>query len=693
LSGVQLNATANVPGSLTYAQAVGAVLPAGPQVLSVTFIPSNLTDYAIVTAEVPLSVSPLTGSTQDMGTVTLTVNNFVAATTTYSGSSTQSTVAAGLAAGIKTGSPVTIMAVDDTLYLESTASGAGTDYAYTLQTTSYDSTDFTQPSFAYPPITGNLDGGVAQYTAGAQVYSFNNVTYDGASNVAGYTDSVTGTWSMVGGYDSLNRLSAATQTPTTGSAQSYCWTYDAFGNRTTQATSNDPFSNSVGASGCTTPGTLLSNAWANLSSANNNRLANTSQAVAGVPYDASGDVLSDGTTQYLYDGDGRICAVASSPVGGTAVMYGYLYDAEGTRVAKGSIQAWSCDPTISQFTPTTDYVLGPSGEQVTEMGLDSNNTIAWQHTNVFAGGKLIATYDNDGLHFYLDDPLGTRRAQTDYEGVLEQTCSSLPFGDGLACTGSVTTPTEQHFTGKERDVETGNDYFEARYYSSAVARFLSPDWAAKEEPVPYAKLDSPQSLNLYAYVENNPLTRVDVDGHEFADLAAFANQLKSDAQSFAQSHPMTMGIAKGVGNATLGAATVAVSVGAEVGTGGLSTALSAVGAVGGASLFVKGVTQAVGTATNTDVKQATEALDATRNPAGLLTTVATGGNMQAGDKAATALDVVTAASDVTELATRGMKGDLKIDGATATKLTNVAQTARDAQTALKPTEQKKPDQK
>jgi len=69
------------------------------------------------------------------------------------------------------------------------------------------------------------------------------------------------------------------------------------------------------------------------------------------------------------------------------------------------------------------------------------------------------------------------------------------------------------FTGKERDTESGNDYFEARYYASSFGRFMSPDWSAKEEPVPYAKLDDPQSLNLYAYVGNNPMVRDDLDGH------------------------------------------------------------------------------------------------------------------------------------------------------------------------------------
>ena len=69
-------------------------------------------------------------------------------------------------------------------------------------------------------------------------------------------------------------------------------------------------------------------------------------------------------------------------------------------------------------------------------------------------------------------------------------------------------------TGKERDTESGNDYFGARYYASSMGRFMSPDWSAQEEPVPYAKLEDPQTLNLYSYVRNNPLAGVDADGHD-----------------------------------------------------------------------------------------------------------------------------------------------------------------------------------
>jgi len=45
-----------------------------------------------------------------------------------------------------------------------------------------------------------------------------------------------------------------------------------------------------------------------------------------------------------------------------------------------------------------------------------------------------------------------------------------------------------------------------------MGRFMTPDWSAKEDPVPYAKLDNPQTLNLYAYMDNNPLGDVDPNG-------------------------------------------------------------------------------------------------------------------------------------------------------------------------------------
>jgi RHS repeat-associated protein len=71
------------------------------------------------------------------------------------------------------------------------------------------------------------------------------------------------------------------------------------------------------------------------------------------------------------------------------------------------------------------------------------------------------------------------------------------------------------FTGKQRDSESGLDHFDARYFGGGnnLGRFMTPDWSTVPEPVPYANLDNPQSLNLYSYVLNNPMSLYDADGH------------------------------------------------------------------------------------------------------------------------------------------------------------------------------------
>ena len=232
-------------------------------------------------------------------------------------------------------------------------------------------------------------------------------------------------------------------------------------------------------------------------------------------FDNAGNLEVYGLNSYLYDGEGRVCAVqAAGNVGGT--LTGYLYNAEGVRVAKGNLSSFSCDFTQNGFTPTAVYVLGPNNEQMSELDGSGN----WRHTNVFAGGKLLATYDPNGTHFALADYLGTKRVQASAQGVLEESCSSLPYGDSLTCIQSHgADATEHHYTGKERDIESGLDYFGARYLASTMGRWLSPDPSGLTYANPY----NPQSLNLYGYVLNNPLTNIDPTGKDCVYLNDPAN--------------------------------------------------------------------------------------------------------------------------------------------------------------------------
>ena len=79
-------------------------------------------------------------------------------------------------------------------------------------------------------------------------------------------------------------------------------------------------------------------------------------------------------------------------------------------------------------------------------------------------------------------------------------------------------------TGKERDAETGLDYFGARYFSGAQGRFTSPD--PKHFP---HDIGDPQSWNKYGYTRNNPLRYTDPDGEDWRDaLAGALNAFGSD---------------------------------------------------------------------------------------------------------------------------------------------------------------------
>ena len=353
----------------------------------------------------------------------------------------------------------------------------------------------------------------------ATVYSYSIATTTGTSgyaangNILAYTDSVNGSWSMadssgISGYDGLNRLVAAVQTPISGAAQNWCWGYDSFGNMLTETTSP----NGLSATHCPTTSTQTVQASSHVYSASNQISGDSA-----IQYDAAGNTTSDHSNSYLYDGEGRVCAVNNG-----LVMTQYIYNANGARDAKGTISSWSCDTTSNGFQVTNDYVLGQGGAQVAEMNINSGQP-TWAHTNVYAGGMLVATYDPLGLHFQLTDWLGNRRVQTNAFGQVEETWANAPFGDYLTPYYPASSPstaddaTEHHFTGKERDVESGLDYFGARYVSSSIGRWINPDWSPGPVAIPYANLADPQTLNLYSYTWNNPLSRIDLGGHETQD--------------------------------------------------------------------------------------------------------------------------------------------------------------------------------
>jgi RHS repeat-associated protein len=285
-------------------------------------------------------------------------------------------------------------------------------------------------------------------------------------NVFQVLDNVDSTRSAAFQYDPLNRLSQAATVTTTGSncwAESY--TIDAWANLTNRAGVS-------GYSGCTTEPLSTS--------------ANTNNQLAILTYDAAGNVVNDGNgNQPTYDAENRIVTDAG---------VNYYYDADGFRMEKSS---------------GTMYWPGPAGEILAETDLSGNINEEY----IYFDGERLARVDRPSgtVHYYFSDHLGSASTITDASGNVQERYYYFPYGGLVASVGS--DPNHYKFTGKERDAESNLDNFGARFYTSNIGRFMTPDWSAKATAVPYAVFGDPQTLNLYSYVENRPVNRADADGH------------------------------------------------------------------------------------------------------------------------------------------------------------------------------------
>jgi len=194
---------------------------------------------------------------------------------------------------------------------------------------------------------------------------------------------------------------------------------------------------------------------------------------------------------------------------------------------------------------------------------------------------------NGSIYYYAEDVLGSSRTivQPGQTSVCYD-ADFYPYGGERDIT--VTCSPNYKFEGKERDTETNNDDFGARYYSSRFGRWLSADWSAIPVPVPYANLTNPQTLNLYAMVSDNPETFADLDGHCYpvctvlfgAALGAVAGALAETGGELLKGQHLSPGkIAKAAG---AGAITGAITglAGPEAGAAvklGLSVAGSVIG--------------------------------------------------------------------------------------------------------------------
>ena len=117
------------------------------------------------------------------------------------------------------------------------------------------------------------------------------------------------------------------------------------------------------------------------------------------------------------------------------------------------------------------------------------------------------------IYYYHSDHLGGASWITDYNGEPIQYIHYMPYGELWRNQRNTTYDERYKFTGKERDEETGYDFFSARNYSSAITTWLSPDPLADKYP----------SISSYAYCGWNPIGNIDPDGRDTLHFDAKGN--------------------------------------------------------------------------------------------------------------------------------------------------------------------------
>ena len=180
----------------------------------------------------------------------------------------------------------------------------------------------------------------------------------------------------------------------------------------------------------------------------------------------------------------------------------YKYDEAGNRIRKMMYRSRLGEENWTLYNDEV-YIRDAKGNE-TAMYENSN----LQYINILGAGLEGKVRKDDRgntiYSYYYKDHLGSITAVMDgASGTITQAQDYDAWGD-ICRTYSTTDTTVNKFTGKERDQETGYDYFGARYYDSRISVWLSPD------PL----FEKHMQWSPYNYVLRNPVVLIDPDGND-----------------------------------------------------------------------------------------------------------------------------------------------------------------------------------
>ena len=311
---------------------------------------------------------------------------------------------------------------------------------------------------------------------GRTTYLYNgSYTYDTRGNILTVSD---GTYTNSYHYDEFDRL---VREDHEASGKTWVYTYDDGGN----ILSKKEYAYTTGALGTvrsTISYSYNNSEWRDLLTAYNGK---------SITYDAIGNPLSDGTWTYAWQHGRQLASMSKT---GSSITYGY--NADGKRISK----------TVNGTTYNYAYL----GDALTDLSWGSNR----MHFTYDSLGPASVTY-NGTTYLYVKNAQGDVVQIVDGNGNTVVTYIYDAWGNMLYHYGSHVDDIGKYnpfrYRGYVYDTETGLYYLNSRYYNPTWGRFVNADTAA----VVVASPDKANwDKNLFAYCDNNPISRKD-DGGEF----------------------------------------------------------------------------------------------------------------------------------------------------------------------------------
>ncbi len=322
----------------------------------------------------------------------------------------------------------------------------------------------TKGNYTYTAIEyddANRLKSVKNYNAAGALIDSYTYTYDANGN---RTSVVTNERTISYQYDAMNQLTQ--ETLADGTTNSY--EYDAGGNRTKKIVTK----------GANTTTTIYT-----YDAANKLTLVNGQT----YSYDANGNLTGNGAKTFVYDVENRLIQVKDSS--GTSLA-SFSYDMDGKRTSM----------TTSGGTVYFHY----SGDKVV-YETDANNNILAEYTWDAQGNPLSMT-KSGAIYYFHVNAHGDVTALTDSNGTVVAQYKYDASGSITSQTGTMASSNPYRYAGYRYDETTGLYYLMARYYDASIGRFITQDVYKGQE-------DTPLSLNSYTYALNNPVSNMDTSGN------------------------------------------------------------------------------------------------------------------------------------------------------------------------------------